>query len=153
MRLLTIAVLLFVPGFRLTAQTDTRAVRIGGLVFIAHSAITDRGRVLRTVVRATNQGRDTVRLTTAGDCPVAVRVAREFRGTIFWDGTQHRGMCYGLERVTSLAPGRDTEFVQRDSVSRWRSERRNIGPYFFSAVLRISGGMLEIPSGRDGLPE
>ena len=78
-----VLVLLFLARGELSGQTARGdVVRIGMLGFEASVSLTGSGaeRMLRTVVRVTNRGRDTVQLTIAGDCPVALRVARQFGG-------------------------------------------------------------------------
>ena len=155
MRTFVAGLLLLLSRGTLLAQFDAVGVHIGSVVFIAQSTVADDGRTLRTLVHATNKGRDTVPLAAAGDCPVAVRVYRALGGAPVWDGSRHRRLCFGIERVVVLAPQKTIEFVQVDSV---RRIVRGIVPapqrsetYYFAAVLRVGRGELQIPAGRDRL--
>ena len=156
MKMRLVLVLLFLARGELSGQTARGdVVRIGMLGFEASESLTGSGaeRMLRTVVRVTNRGRDTAQLTIAGDCPVALRVARQFGGAAVWDGVQHRGLCYGVERLVRLAPTRSAEFVQTDSLRRLSLGGGQRGPYFLAAVLRIGGGLLLVPAGHADLSQ
>lgn len=156
MKIRLVLVLLLLARGELFGQTGRGGVvRIGTLIFEANVSVTGSGaeRMLRTVVRVTNRGRDTVQLTSAGDCPVALRVARQFGGAAVWDGVQHRGLCYEVERLVRLAPTRSAEFVQTDSLRRLSLGGGQSGPYFFTAVLRIGGGVLQVLAGHADLSQ
>jgi hypothetical protein len=144
---IAVLLLLMSSGVEFLRLQNTGEVRIGTLTFTAQSKVDVRAGLIRTVVRATNRGRDVVQLPSAGDCPVALRVSRELGGAFVWDGTQHRGLCYGLERIIALGPMKSVEFAQTDSVRRIEFGRTQNTPYFFSAVLRVGGGLLQIPAG------
>ena len=150
MKTLAFGLGLLLAASRLQAQANRESLRLGSLELVAQAVVAVRGIVVRTVVRATNVGRDTTELLAPGDCALGLRVYRERWGhdDPVWDGPKHRRGCLQMLRVFRLPPGQGIDFVQIDSVGSILAGGVRAGTYHFSALLKVGrGGQLEMQAG------
>jgi hypothetical protein len=157
MRALAIAVLLMLAGARSEAQSSNeKKVRIGTLEFASNVAFIDDAKILKTVVRVTNQGRDATQLLTpTPSCTVTLLIHRELRSADapIWDGRRKERVCTSELRMFTLAPDSSVTFVDTDSVAVVRQYTSPGILYYFSALIYVGRtGSLELLTGAGQIP-
>jgi hypothetical protein len=120
MRVLAVAVLLLVAAVRSDAQVNIgRTMPLGTLALTSSVALVDDDRILRTVVRVTNRGRDSTEiLTPMPSCTVMLLIHREIRSAEapIYDGRRKERVCTMEARMWRIAPDSSVTFLDTDSV-------------------------------------
>jgi hypothetical protein len=150
MRILAVAILLLFAGARSEAQlvSNERTMTLGTLEFTSSVAFVDDEKIIQTVVRVTNRGRDTTQMITpTPSCTVMLLIHREIRSTEVpvWDGRRKERVCALEARMWTIAPDSSVTFAETDSVA---VVRRHTSPgvlYYFSALMYVGRlGSLEL---------
>jgi hypothetical protein len=158
MRILAVAILLLVVGVRSEAQfvPNERTMTLGTLAFTSSVGFVDNEKILQTVVRVTNRGRDTTQIITpTPSCTVMLLIHREVRSTDapVWDGRRRERVCTLEARMWTIAPDSSVTFVDTDSVA---VLRRHTSPgvlYYFSALMYVGRlGSLELFTAAGRIP-
>jgi hypothetical protein len=157
MRVLAVAILLVLCGARSEAQVRSeKTTRLGTLVFTSSVALVDDDKLLETVVRVTNRGRDTTELETpTPSCTVMLLIHREMRSADapVWDGRRKERVCTLEARMWRIAPDSSVTFTDTDSVALIRQHTSPGVIYYFSALIYVGRlGSLELLTGGGRLP-
>jgi hypothetical protein len=157
MRILAVAILLLLAAARSDAQVNVeRTTRIGTLEFTSSVGLVDDDRMLRTVVRVTNRGRDSTELETpTPSCTVMLLIHRDImhvRAPIY-DGWQRERVCTAELRMWKLAPDSSLTFTNADSVAVVRQRTSPGVLYYFSARIYVGRlGSVELLTGAGRIP-
>jgi hypothetical protein len=158
MRVLATAILLLLAGARSEAQlvSNERTMTLGTLEFTSSVGFVDDEKILRTVVRVTNRGRDTTQIITpTPSCTVMLLIHREIRSADapIYDGRRKERVCTLEARMWTIAPDSSVTFVDTDSVA---LVRRHTSPgilYYFSALMYVGRlGSLELFTAAGRIP-
>jgi hypothetical protein len=157
MRVLTVAVLLLVAAVRSDAQVNIeRTMTLGTLELTSSVALVVDDRILRTVVRVTNRGRDSTEiLTPTPSCTVMLLIHREIRSADapIYDGRRKGRVCTLEARMWRIAPDSSVTFFDTDSVAVVRQHTSRETLYYFSAFMYVGRlGSLELLTGAGRIP-
>jgi hypothetical protein len=157
MRVLAVAVLLLVAAVRSDAQVNIeRTMTLGTLELTSSVALVDDDRILRTVVRVTNRGRDSTEiLTPMPSCTVMLLIHREIRSADapIYDGRRKERVCTLEARMWRIAPDSSVTFVDTDSVAVVRQHTSRETLYYFSAFMYVGRlGSLGLLTGAGRIP-
>jgi hypothetical protein len=157
MRVLTVAVLLLVAAVRSDAQVNIeRTMTLGTLELTSSVALVVDDRILRTVVRVTNRGRDSTEiLTPTPSCTVMLLIHREIRSADapVYDGRRKERVCTAEARMWRIAPDSSVTFVDTDSVAAVRQHTSRETLSYFSALMYVGRlGSLELLTGAGRIP-
>jgi len=157
MRVLAVAVLLLVAAVRSDAQVNIeRTMTLGTLELTSSVALVDDDRILKTVVRVTNRGRDSTEiLTPTPSCTVMLLIHREIRSAAapIYDGRRKERVCTSELRMWRIAPDSSVTFVDTDSVAVVRQHTSRETLYYFSALMYVGRlGSLELLTGAGRIP-
>jgi hypothetical protein len=157
-RILAAAILLLIAGARSEAQlvSNEKTTRLGTLEFTSSVALVDDDKILETVVRVTNRGRDATQLETpTPSCTVMLLIHREIRSVDapVWDGRRKERVCTLGARMWTIAPDSSVTFVDSDSVAVVRQHTSPGLLYYFSALMYVGRlGSLELFTGAGRIP-
>ena len=157
MRVLAVAVLLLVAAVRSDAQVNIeRTMTLGTLELTSSVALVDDDRILKTVVRVTNRGRDSTEiLTPTPSCTVMLLIHREIQSADapIYDGRRKERVCTSELRMWRIAPDSSVTFVDTDSVAVVRQHTSRETLYYFSALMYVGRlGSLELLTGAGRIP-
>jgi hypothetical protein len=157
MRILAVAIPLLLASARSGAQVSAeKTTSLGTLEFTSSVALVDDDKILQTVVRVTNRGRDATRLETpTPSCTVMLLIHREIRSTDapVWDGRRKGRVCTLEARMWTIAPDSSVTFVDTDSVAVIRQHTSPGVHYYFSALMYVGRlGSLELLTGAGRIP-
>lgn len=158
MRILAVAMLLL-AGARSEAQLPSieKTMTLGTLEFTSRVDLVDDAKILKTIVRIRNQGRDTVQIfTPTPSCTVMLVIYAQFFGggdAPIYDGRRKERVCTSEMRRWTLTPDSSVTFVDTDSVAVVRKRTSPEALYYFSAFLYVGRmGRLELPTGGSRIP-
>ena len=140
------------PGAALQQQQTGQGTAVGGS-YTAETRIAETAPVtMYTTVRVENTSSGRQEVTFPDGCVVLLRAYRgpARMGAPAWD--QERGVACTMQLVElSLAPGESREFQTSVRADRILGDSLPAGRYYFTAVLRPDGRVVEVPAGEADL--
>lgn len=125
----------------------------GDLHYVAETAIRESFPVqLATTVTAANIGRRPAAIEFTDGCPVLLRAYRtpDRTGAPAWDQA-HDTFCTMAIQNFTINPGESRRFTTQADAREILGDSLPNGRYYLTAVLRKSGGALELAAGEAGL--